>query len=387
MTYFDTNEELFQVKTYSKMPLSVERGYGSWLYTKDGGRFLDLYGGHAVSGTGHCHPRVVAEIKAQAEKLLFYSNTVYLPVRAKAAASLIAVSPETLRRLFFVNSGSEANENAIKIARQVKARPGIISFEGGFHGRTYGAASATGIPKYRKLVEPKVPDHYIVPFEGLDEIRSLIKSSRISGIILEPIQSLAGIRSFSLQFLHELRMLCDEHDVCLIFDEVQTGMGRVGDFFFAGKHGIYPDMITTGKAMASGIPMGVVLMTDKIADDIKCGDLGSTFGGGPVASAALDATISVIRDEELLRNVRVNGAYLAWELRKIPCVKEVRGEGFLIGIKTDRPASEYQKRLFDAKIIVGTSEDPYVSRLLPPLTLNREEIDYFLSALRNIELK
>jgi len=376
-------EDAYQLKTYKKFPLTIERGQDVWLYASDGKRYLDLYGGHAVVVTGHCHPRVVAALRAQAEKLIFYSNTVYNDVRAQAAQRLIEVAPEGLTKVFFVNSGAEANETAIKLARKLTGKAGLISFEGGFHGRTYGALSATGISKYRDPIEPRVPHHHFAPWGDLGAVRGLM-NAEVAGILLEPIQSMAGVRTAPAECYQGLRQLCDEYGAMLIYDEIQTGFGRTGEFFFTPRYDVIPDMITLAKGIASGVPMGAVLVTEAIAERVGFGDRGATFGGGPLACAALVATIEVIQEEGLLENVQAQSRYLQDQLASQD-IEEVRGLGFLIGIRFNCEASVYQQRLMEHKILTGLSDDPRVLRLLPPLTLQRREIDYFLEALSKIE--
>ena len=379
-------EEQYQVATYKKFPFVVERGEDVWVYTTDGNRYLDLYGGHAVVSTGHSHPRVVRAISEQAGRLLFYSNLVYNDARARAAEKLIEIAPEPLTKAFFVNSGTEANENAMKIARMLTGRTKIISFEGGFHGRTPGSVSATGLPKYRESVSPLLEGHVYAVFSDIESVKTLL-DEETAGVLLEPIQSMGGVRMAEPEFYRSLREICDDAGAMLIYDEVQTGMGRTGEFFFGGRFDVVPDMITLAKGIASGVPMGAVLMTDAIAGEIKNGDLGTTFGGGPLACAALEATVDVIRDERLLENVRENSAYLFKELRKMLLVEEVRGLGYLIGIKLpDGTAKAVQQGLLEKKIITGLSEDPSILRLLPPLSLRRPEIDLFLDELSRIAL-
>lgn len=377
-------EDSHQVATYKKLPLEIERGADVWVYTSAGERYLDLYGGHAVASTGHAHPRVVAAISDQAAKLIFYSNVVYNSARARAAKKLLEIAPEPLSKVFFVNSGTEANEGAMFLARKVTGRSKIISFEGGFHGRTPGSISATGLDKYRRLARPPLPGHVLAPFGDIAAVERLIDEDT-AAVMLEPIQSMGGVRMASADFYRELRRLCDRAGSLLIYDEVQTGIGRTGEFFFAGRFGVAPDMITLAKGIASGIPMGAVLMSERLARSVGAGDLGSTFGGGPIASAALEATIDVIRDEKLLDNVRENSSYLLAQLGRIPAIEEVRGLGYLIGIKfKSGDAAPYQRALIERKIITGLSDDPAVLRLLPPLTLRRPEIDLFLGELSAI---
>ena len=379
-------EEQYQVATYKKFPFVVERGDDVWVYTTDGQRYLDLYGGHAVVATGHSHPRIVKSIADQAARLVFYSNLVYNDARARAAKNLVEIAPEPIKKAFFVNSGTEANENAMKIARMLTDRTRIISFEGGFHGRTPGSVSATGLAKYRENVSPLLEGHVYADFGSVASVESLL-DDETAAVILEPIQSMGGVRMAEPEFYQALREMCDQAGAMLIYDEVQTGMGRTGEFFFAGRYGVIPDIVALAKGIASGVPMGAVLMTDAVAGEIRSGDLGTTFGGGPLACAALAATIEVISDEKLLENVRENSEYLFSELRKLPMVAEVRGLGYLIGIRfLSGQAKPYQQALLEQKIITGLSEDPSVLRLLPPLTLRRQEIDLFLDELGGLNL-
>jgi acetylornithine/succinyldiaminopimelate/putrescine aminotransferase len=374
-------EEQYQVATYKKFPFVIERGEDVWVYTTSGERYLDLYGGHAVVSTGHSHPRVVRAIADQASRLIFYSNLVYNDARGRAARKLVDIAPEPLAKAFFVNSGTEANENAMKIARMLTRRSKIISFEGGFHGRTPGSLSATALTKYRENVSPLLEGHVYAEFGSIDSVNRLL-DKETAAVILEPIQSMGGVRMAEAEFYQALRARCDDVNAMLIYDEVQTGMGRTGEFFFAGRYAVVPDMVTLAKGITSGVPMGAVLMTDAIAGEIKTGDLGTTFGGGPLACAALEATVDVIREEGLLENVRENSEYLFAELRKMLLVDEVRGLGYLLGIKfPSGTAKSVQQTLLERKIITGLSDDPSVLRLLPPLTLRRPEIDLFLNEL------
>ena len=378
-------EEQYQVATYKKFQFVVERGEDVWVYTTDGGRYLDLYGGHAVVSTGHSHPRVVRAIADQAQRLIFYSNLVYNDARARAAKKLVDIAPEPLAKALFVNSGTEANENAMKIARMLTGRQKIISFEGGFHGRTPGSLAATGLAKYRENVSPLLEGHVYAEFGSIASVNRLL-DEETAAVILEPIQSMGGVRMAEPEFYQSLRARCDDVSAMLIYDEVQTGMGRTGEFFFAGRFGVVPDMVGLAKGIASGVPMGAVLMTDAIAGEVKIGDLGTTFGGGPLACAALEATVDVISDERLLENVRENSEYLFGALGELESVEEVRGLGYLIGIKfAGGTAKSVQQALLKKKIITGLSDDPSVLRLLPPLTLRRPEIDLFLNELSGID--
>lgn len=385
MTPYDTRalEEQYQLATYKKMPVDAERGEGVWIYASNGDRYLDLYGGHAVAATGHCHPHVVKAIKAQSEKLLFYSNLVYSESRARAAEKLVSIAPESLTKVFFCNSGTEANENAMRMARMATGRENIISFGGGFHGRTADAISATFLGEYRELGKPNVPGHLQAEFGAIDSVRALADDS-VAAVMLEPIQSMAGVRMAEPLFYRALRELCDERGIVLIYDEVQTGIGRTGEWFFAGSKAgdeVVPDIVTVAKALGSGIPVGACLVTESIASHIKENDLGTTFGGGMIAMAAITATLRAIEDDGMLENVRTVEIYLRERLKEIEQVVKVRGRGFLLGIEFRDKAKPIHEALLDRHIITGTSSDAKVLRLLPPLCLGKEEVDLFIKEL------
>jgi acetylornithine/N-succinyldiaminopimelate aminotransferase len=376
-------EDRYQLATYKKMPVVAERGEGVWIYASNGERYLDLYGGHAVAATGHCHPQVVEAIKQQADKLLFYSNLVYSEARARAAEKLVSIAPESLTKAFFCNSGTEANENAMRMARMATGRENVITFSGGFHGRTADAISATFLGKYRELGKPNVPGHLQAEFGDLESVRKLADDS-VAAIMLEPIQSMAGVRTAEPAFHRALRELCDERGIILIYDEVQTGVGRTGEWFFAGSEasaGVVPDIITLAKALGSGIPVGACLVSEAVAAHIKENDLGTTFGGGMIAMAAVTATLVAIEDDEMLANVRAVEAYLRERLSEVEQVVSVRGRGFLLGLEFADKVKPIHEALLERRIITGTSSDANVLRLLPPLCLGKEEVDLFVDAV------
>jgi len=381
------SEEQHQLATYKKMPVVAARGEGVWLYTSEGEKFLDLYGGHAVAGTGHCHPHVVKAIQKQSAQLLFYSNLVYSETRAMAAEKLVSVAPAPLAKVFFCNSGTEANENAMRIARMKTGREKIITFSGGFHGRTADAISATFLGKYRELGKPNVPGHLEAKFGDIESVRALADET-VAAVMLEPIQSMAGVKTAPPEFFTELRALCDERGMLLIFDEVQTGIGRTGTWFFAGSKlagHVVPDIVTLAKALGSGVPVGACLVTDNAAAAIKENDLGTTFGGGMLAMAAVSATLEAIESDGMLDNVTKVEAYLREQLKNIKSVVDVHGNGFLLGIEFAGKAAEVHKALLERKIITGTSSNPQTLRLLPPLSMSAENVDMFINALREIE--
>jgi len=379
-------EDRYQLATYKKIPIVAERGEGVWIYASGGERYLDLYGGHAVAGTGHCHPDVVAAIRAQAEQLLFYSNLVYSETRARAAEKLVSVAPASITQAFFCNSGTEANENAMRMARMKTGRERIITFSGGFHGRTADAISATFLGRYREIGKPNVPGHLQAEFGDIDSVRAVADES-VAAIMLEPIQSMAGVRMAGLDFYRALRQLCDERQIVLIYDEVQTGVGRTGEWFFAGSEAgnrVVPDIITLAKALGSGIPVGACLVSNEIALHIKENDLGTTFGGGMIAMAAVTATLEAIENDGMLANVRDVEAYLRERLKEVEQIVSVRGRGFLLGLEFAGQARPVHEALLERQIITGTSSDANVLRLLPPLCLGKEEVDLFVDALEGL---
>ncbi|MBA2340270.1 MAG: aminotransferase class III-fold pyridoxal phosphate-dependent enzyme [Pyrinomonadaceae bacterium] len=380
-------EEEYELATYKKFPLAIASGRGSWITTTSGERYLDLYGGHAVAATGHCHPHVVAALQKQAAQLLFYSNLVYSDVRAQAAELLVERAPATLAKVFFCNSGTEANENAMRLARLATGREKIITFSGSFHGRTADAISATALGRYRELGRPNVPGHLFAEWGDVESVE-LLADETVAAIMLEPIQSMAGVRMEEAEFYQAVRRVCDERGILLVFDEVQTGVGRTGEWFFAGSEaagGVVPDVVTLAKALGSGVPVGACLTTESVAGHIKENDLGTTFGGGMLAMSAVVATIEAIELGDMLGNVRRVEKHLRKSLAGIEGVRAVRGRGLLLGIElAGKSATEIHAKLLERRVITGTSSDPAVLRLLPPLSVQPEEIDIFVEALKKI---
>jgi acetylornithine/N-succinyldiaminopimelate aminotransferase len=376
-------EDRYQLRTYRKAPLVIERGRGCWVTDSEGRRYLDLYGGHAVALTGHCHPKVVRAIAEQAKQLIFYSNVVYNPARAAACEALVKAAPRGLTQVFLCNSGTEANETALKIARRFTGREAVVSFEGSFHGRTLGSLSATALPHYRENVKPLVPEHTYLPFGDVSALEAHL-TDRVAAVLIEPVQSMAGCRVASPEFYRRLRHLTAERGIVLVFDEVQTGFGRTGKMF-AGEHwGVTPDLITFAKGAGSGVPIGGVLVASAIAAAVKIGEQGTTFGGGPLACAAATATLGVVRSEKLVANARTVGARLRRGLEKLPGVQGVSGLGLMLTAKLDRPALGVLERLREAGVLAGGAEDKNALRLLPPLTLTARDADLFLTRLRTI---
>ncbi len=374
-------EDTYQLNTYNKLPFSIEKGEGVYVYDSNGKKYLDLYGGHAVALTGHCHPAVVKAVKEQVDKLLFYSNVVYSSVRADASEALINAAPSGMGKVFFCNSGSEANETAMKIGRRYTGRKKIIAMKNGFHGRTIGSLSATGLGSYRKQFSPVIEDFVFVEFGNIGEFeRSLTEDT--GTVILEPVQSMAGVEIAGDPYYLKLREICSKRGVVLVFDEIQTGLGRTGSWFFGDRLGIAPDIITLAKGLGGGIPVGGVIINDRISETIGPGEHGSTFGGGPVAMAAVKANLEVIKEEGLVQNAREAGRYIMRELGNFKNVKNVKGKGLLLGIEIE-DAAGLRDYLLGRGIITGTSSKKNVLRLLPPLILKHDEIDIFLSALKD----
>lgn len=366
------------VETYSPLPIELVSGAGARVVDSTGKAYWDFYGGHAVALLGHAHPAVTAAIARQAGTLTFYSTAAPLAVRTLAADRLAAFAPEPLRRVFFCNSGTEANEHALQIAIRRTGRRTIAALEGAFHGRTLLSVSATGDPKlHQPLGDLLVPTVRLRPNEVGDLARL---TDAVAAVIVEPILSTAGIVELSPAYFSTLRHRCDELGILLIYDEVQTGMGRLGRSFAAGRFDVLPDLVTIAKGMANGIPMGAVLMTPEIAAGIALGAMGSTFGGGPVACAAMLAVLETLENEDVVRHAGELGARMHASLRVGP-VTEVLGRGCLIGLRVRCAAKAVQSALLKVGFIVGTSAAPDVVRLLPPLNLPFEAIDELQTAL------
>ena len=370
------------LKTFKRLPLELTRGEDVFVFDVEGRKYLDFYAGHAVASTGHCHPHVVRAIRDQAAKLIFYSNVAGLRLRDEAAALLVSKAPSGFTQVLFANSGAEANENALKMARRHTGRAGVVAMHGGFHGRTAGAVSVTGVEKYRASSVPLVPGVAFVPFGDLDAASAAVTGGT-AAVILEPIQSMAGVKTATADYFRGLRALCDRAGALLIYDEVQTGIGRTGTMFFAGRHGVLPDLITLAKGIASGVPLSAVLVRDFIADRVAYGDYGATFGAGPLAMAAMKATLEVIESDRLLNNVVRTSAYAVERLKKVRGVREVRGLGFLLGLKIEADGAKTQSELLQRGVIVGTADEPGVLRLLPPLTLKPEHVDTLADLLES----
>lgn len=367
------------LKTYSPYPFSVVRGTGTEVFDETGKSYVDFYGGHCVALTGHCHAAVSAALGDQAHRLLFYSAAARLPVRDAAAESLVAFAGSEMASVFFCNSGAEANENALKVATKLTGRNRFVAFDGAFHGRTLLALSVTDAPSLRQPYEAFLAPCTFLPFASMAALEAA-DFSDTAAVIVEPIQSMAGVRTADATWFAALREKCSQAGTLLIFDEIQTGMGRVGSPFAANLYGVKPDLITCAKGMASGMPMGGVLMRSEVAAALQPGDLGSTFGGGPLACRALSATIQVLKDEELIPYSRVMSRHLRHRLHP-GIVRTVRGEGLLIGLEIGPQTLALKNFLLDNRILVGGSNDPHVLRLMPPLNVSLQALERLIAAV------
>ena len=371
-------------EVYPLLPFAPVRGEGVHLEDAAGRRVLDFYGGHAVAALGYGHPKLCAAIARQSRELLFQTNALPLAVRDEAAEKLAAFGPPGLGRVFFVNSGAEANENALRLALKATARTKIVAMEHGFHGRTAGAAAVSWGAEKSWYGFPRAPmDVAFVPRDDLEALKTTV-DAETAAVIVEPVQGLAGAYDFSPEFLHAARAACDEQGALLIIDEVQTGMGRLGAPFGAQLYGVRPDLLTTAKGLGGGFPCGAVLMPHAIAKTLKPGALGTTFGGGPLACAAISTVIDAIGEERLLERVRDVSA----TIRDTCCVgpvESIRGQGFLLGLRTRPKASAVRDALLARNILTGTSADPHVLRLLPPLILRVEHVQRLAAALKELD--
>lgn len=383
MRAVQAREAAATIPVYGQLPFLPERAAGCDLITADGRRILDLYGGHAVACLGYGHPGLIGAIQEQSKRMLFQSNAVALEVRAAAAEALVAVAPGSLTRAFFVNSGAEANENALRIACTSTGRRRILALTHGFHGRTAAAAAVTWNAAESWYGFPTMPFEVdFIPRNDVDAAKRMVDRS-VAAVIFEPVQGVAGAFDLSPDFVATLREATRAADALLIADEVQCGMGRSGRFFAVEAYGIQPDLLTTAKSLGGGVPCAALLATEALASRQKPGDLGTTFGGGPLAAAAIVAVIGTIRDDELLSNVRQREGQIREACMKGP-VRSIQGMGLLLGLVCDRPASEVRAALLEHDILAGTSADPEVLRLMPPLVLESGHVERLAAALTDI---
>jgi acetylornithine/succinyldiaminopimelate/putrescine aminotransferase len=370
-------------QVFAQYPIEVAHGEGVWLHARDGRKILDFYGGHAVAGLGYGHPRWLAALERQARQMAFQTNAVAVAVRERAAARLVKFADLGLDTVFWINSGAEANENALKLAFKMTGRTKAVALEQGWHGRTAAAAAVTWGALEKWYAFPRTPfDVSFAPRNDPGAAEGFVDRDT-AAVIVEPVQGVGGAYDVGKPMLQALRRRCDEVGALLIFDEVQCGMGRTGAPFAANYYGVTPDIITAAKALGNGFPVSALLLSRQVAARIKHDDLGTTFGGGPMACAVAEAVIDTIESESLLANVRQVSAYIRSSCIVGP-IKGSQGAGFLLGLKTSRPAKEVQAALLEKNILTGTSGDPNVLRLLPAYILNEGHVDHLSDALAKI---
>ena len=364
---------------YPLFDVNIVKGEGCKVWDDKGNEYLDLYGGHAVISIGHAHPKYVDMISHQVATLGFYSNSVINTLQQRVAAKLGKISGYEDYNLFFINSGAEANENALKLSSFKNGKRRVIAFKKAFHGRTSLAVEVTDNPK---IVAPINANGHttFVPMGDIDAVRAEIEKGDVTAVIIEGIQGVGGVQIPSPVFLQQLQQLCNETDTTLILDEIQSGCGRSGKFFAHQWAGIKPDIITQAKGIGNGFPVGVVLISPKY--QAVYGELGTTFGGNHLACAAVEAVLDVMAEENLLDNVNRVGEWLLAELKKIDGIKEVRGQGLMIGIEFDEPVKDIRRKLlFEERVFTGVSGTNTI-RLLPPLTLTIEQAGLFIDKFK-----
>lgn len=367
----------YLINTYTQHPLEIVRGKGSFVWDSAGKKYLDFYGGHAVCLLGHSPPQVVKAITSQAKKLIFYSNIFTTAPAVHLAERLALTLKPKPYQVYFTNSGSEANETALKIARKHTGKKHVISFKNSFHGRGIGPLGVTGIHSYHQY-EPNIDAHTsFAEFGDMASVRAAWRSDT-AAIICEAIQSIGGINMAPPEFYKELAKFCQEKNMLLIFDEVQTGLGRTGTFWFAQSVGVYPHIITTAKGIAGGLPLAAVLVKKRISTKIKVGDHATTFGGGPGVCAAGLATVSTILQKDFLNAVQEKEEKIRRGLGSHPLIGNIKGKGLLLGIEVKKPITHLVEKCLAQGLIIATSNDKNVFRIMPPLTVSKKEINLFL---------
>jgi predicted acetylornithine/succinylornithine family transaminase len=376
------------LQTYARAPFVLERGKGCWVYDTDGNAYLDCVAGIAVNALGHAHPALVAALTEQAGKLWHVSNLYHTRPQAELAATLCASS--FADRVFFCNSGAEANEGAFKFARKWALdrhgphKTDIVAFTNAFHGRTFGALAATPREKYQAPFRPLLPGVRVAEFNNPDSAAAAIGDD-VCAVIVEPVQGEGGVHPAMAEFLQALRSLCDAHHALLIFDEVQCGLGRTGKLWAHQNYDVTPDILTAAKPLAGGLPMGAVLMTQAVADVMHPGDHGSTFAASPLVASVAQVALETVNQPDFLADVAAKGAYLKERLEEInsPHILAVRGKGLMVGADLDIQANDVVQAGYRHGLLL-VNAGPNTLRLVPPLIISRSEIDTLIEKLTAI---
>ncbi|WP_174590655.1 acetylornithine transaminase [Methanocella conradii] len=375
----------YVIQTYGRQPVVLSRGKGALVWDVNGREYVDCVAGIAVNNLGHCHPKVVAAIQEQAARLMHTSNLYYTDIQPELAEKLAQITK--MDRVFFANSGTESIEAALKLARKATGKKGFIAAEHCFHGRTMGALSITHKAKYREPFEPLVPGARFVPYGDADAIRRALDND-VAAVVLEPIQGEGGVRMPPDGYLEEVREACDRAGVLLIFDEVQTGMGRTGKWFAKEYSGVEPDIMCVAKGIAGGFPMGIMAAQEGVASAFRKGDHASTFGGNALGCAAALATIRAIEEENLLERSRVMGEYLKKEL-SIHCkqdfVDHVRGVGMMVGVQLNKDGNSLVDKAREKGVLINVASDTVI-RLVPPFVITREQVDKAVGVISELTL-
>lgn len=380
------DKENFMNTFGKRTPVAFEKGEGMYLYTKDGEKYLDMFAGIAVNALGYNHEAFTKGIHEQVDKLLHTSSLYYIENQALLAKKLTECS--CADKIYFANSGAEANEGAIKLAKIYFYKKGVekyevISLNSSFHGRTLATVAATGQEKYQKPYYPLIPGFKQVEINDIDALKEAI-TDKTCAILLEPVQGESGVHPVDDAYIKEVRRICDEKEIILIFDEIQTGIGRCGKMFCYETLGVEPDIFTLAKALGNGVPIGAVCAKDFVAKGFAPGDHGGTFGGNPLATKAGLLVLDAVKNENLCENAEAMGNYIVTQIKE-DCgdkVKEIRHKGLMIGIELFAPAGEVRQKLFEKKILVGAVGNTL--RVLPPLIIGKEEADEFIKALGEV---
>jgi acetylornithine/N-succinyldiaminopimelate aminotransferase len=382
-------EKKYLIQNYARSPLILERGKGCWLWDDKGKKYLDFVSGLGVNVLGHAHPRILKAIREQSAKTIHVSNLYYHPYQGLLAEKLAKVTG--MDRAFFCNSGTEGIEAALKLARahggqQHQGKYEVVAIENSFHGRTIGALSATGQEKYRKAFEPLLPGFHFCRFNDVRHLESLVNDNTCA-ILIEPIQGEGGIFEMNRDFMEAAARLAKQVGALLIMDEIQSGLGRTGEYLACKAYGVKPDVVVLAKPLAGGLPLGAILATDAVAGDLGAGMHGSTFGGGPLACRVALEFLSVLEDEKILKNVRKTGDYLGRRLlelkKKYTFIREVRGTGMMRAIELAMPGKPFVQKALDRGLIINSTHDTAL-RFLPPLIIEKKHVDQFYKIMDEI---